>query len=201
MYKAIIFDVDGTILDTEDAVLDSLQETLLEVGLDYHKTDLRFALGIPGKKTIEQLNISHSKEFLERWQQKEFAFRDRIKIFAGLKEVFEKIPQGGVVTSKDALEMEQGFYPFGIAHYFDAIVCASDTENHKPHPEPLLKSLSMLGRKPNEALYIGDSPYDMAAAHAAGMHFGLALWGAKTTSGFEAADFIFEKPADVLGCI
>ncbi|MBQ4088370.1 MAG: HAD hydrolase-like protein, partial [Clostridia bacterium] len=57
-------------------------------------------------------------------------------------------------------------------------VCADHTEKHKPEPEPLLKYMELTGAKPDEVLYIGDSKYDEMCAHAAGVDFALATWGA-----------------------
>lgn len=201
MYKAIIFDVDGTILDTEKAVLHSLQEVLQEEGLSYTQEELRFVLGITGEKALSRLDILDEEIIFEKWVEREASLIHEVEIFDGIKETLQAIPQSGVVTSKNAVEMEKGFYPFGIDHHFDAIVCASDTTEHKPHPAPLLKNIELLDLTPTDVIYIGDSTYDMACAHAAGAHFGLALWGAKTKEGFEKAEFVFEKPEDILAHI
>ncbi|EOB5155222.1 HAD family hydrolase [Listeria monocytogenes] len=201
MYKAIIFDVDGTILDTERAVLQSLQAVLAEEGLSYELDELRFVLGITGAAAVEQLNILDQEKVLDKWIEREATFIEEVEVFEGIHKVLHAIPESGVVTSKNALEMEKGFYPFNIQDHFQAIVCASDTENHKPHPDPLLKGLEILGREPHEVLYVGDSSYDMKCAHAAGAHFGLALWGAKTTDGFKQAELVFEKPEDILAYV
>ncbi|WP_271000679.1 HAD family hydrolase [Listeria seeligeri] len=201
MYKTIIFDVDGTILDTERAVLHSLQAVLAEEGLTYDLDELRFVLGITGAAALAQLNILDEERILDKWIEREASFIDEVEVFDGIHKVLHAIPESGVVTSKNSLEMDKGFYPFGIHDHFEAIVCASDTENHKPHPDPLLKSLELLEREPHEVIYIGDSSYDMKCAHAAGVHFGLALWGAKSTEGFEAAEYVFEKPEDILAYV
>lgn len=201
MYKAIVFDVDGTILDTERAVLHSLQAVLAEEGLAYELDELRFVLGITGAAAVDQLAILDEEVILAKWIEREASYIEEVEIFEGIHKVLHAIPESGVVTSKNALEMEKGFYPFNIHDHFQAIVCASDTENHKPHPDPLLKGLSLLGREPDEVIYIGDSIYDMKCAHAASVHFGLALWGAKSTEGFEAAEYIFEKPEDILAYV
>ncbi|MEG0450304.1 MAG: HAD hydrolase-like protein, partial [Lysinibacillus sp.] len=76
-----------------------------------------------------------------------------------------------------------------------------DTEKHKPHPEPLLVCLEGLHATKNEAVYIGDSIYDMQCANSAGVKFALALWGSKTTNGFESADYVLNAPKDILNII
>lgn len=198
MYQAIVFDVDGTILDTEKAVLHSLQSVLAEEGHSYTQEELRFALGIPGEKAIQHLNIQNEEEILAKWMEREVQMASEVRLFDGIEAVLAQIPESGVVTSKNSYEMEKGFYPFGIGGHFNAIVCASDTMNHKPHPDPLLKAMEILARNPQEVLYIGDSPYDMACAHSAGADFGLALWGAKSEKGFEKAEHVFRQPSEIL---
>ncbi|WP_167629992.1 HAD family hydrolase [Listeria valentina] len=198
MYQAILFDVDGTILDTEKAVLHSLQSVLEEAGHFYTQEELRFALGIPGEKAIQRLNLLNADEILAKWMEQELQMVDEVRLFDGIEALLPQIPESAVVTSKNSYEMEKGFYPFGIGEHFNAIVCASDTVNHKPHPEPLLKAMELLARNPGEVLYIDDSPYDMACAHSAGADFGLALWGAKSEKGFEEAEHAFRRPSEIL---
>ncbi|MBC1316738.1 HAD family hydrolase [Listeria booriae] len=198
MYKTVIFDVDGTLLDTERVVLHALQVALGNAGLDYELADLRFALGITGAKALAQLGVENQESVMADWFAMEAKLTEDVEIFDGIVEVLEKLDGIGVVTSKNADEMETGFYPFNLAERFDAIVCASDTENHKPHPDPLLRCMAMLGADPATTLYVGDATYDMECAHAAGANFALALWGAKTTDGFERANHVLETPSDVL---
>jgi len=107
----------------------------------------------------------------------------------------------GIVTSKTAQEVVDEFEPFGLSEYFQHIVSASDTEKHKPNPEPLLKCLDALQVAPEEAIYIGDSIYDFQCAKQAGAKFALAHWGAKSTIGFEEADYVFYEPKDILAIV
>ena len=124
-----------------------------------------------------------------------------VPIFEGIIEVIMALPKAGIVTSKTAEEMNHSFYLINIDHHFHSVVCASDTEKRKPNPDPLELALKLLGCKADEAIYIGDSIYDMQCANAAGVDFRLALWGARTTLGFENAKYIFENPKNILNLI
>ena len=205
MFKYVIFDVDGTILDTEKAILKSLQKVLKEEGKDYEQEDLRFALGVPGDVTLKRLGIPDIERVSPKWSQTVLEFSQEVHIFNGLKEVIEALSASpirtGIVTSKTKQEVIDEFDPFGISNHFECIICATDTENHKPHPEPLLVCLDKLNAGKNEAVYIGDSIYDMQCAKSAGVKFALALWGSKSTEGFETADYVLKEPKDILELI
>ncbi|WHY78358.1 HAD family hydrolase [Neobacillus sp. WH10] len=201
MYSTFIFDLDGTIIDSELIGLTALQATLKEQGIEKDLDELRFSLGIPGLTTLEILNIADIPTTLESWLEKEKPLMKNVPIFEGIIDVINGLPKAGIVTSKTAEEMNHSFYLLNIDHHFHSVVCASDTEKRKPNPDPLELALKMLGCKADEAIYIGDSIYDMQCANAAGVDFGLALWGARTTSGFENAKYIFENPKDILNLI
>ncbi|MEH7356644.1 HAD family hydrolase [Neobacillus drentensis] len=201
MYSTFIFDLDGTIIDSELIGLTALQATLKEQGIEKNLDELRFSLGIPGLTTLEILNIADIPTTLESWLEKEKPLMKNVPIFEEIIEVIKGLPKAGIVTSKTADEMNHSFYLLNIDHHFHSVVCASDTEKRKPNPDPLELALKLLGCKADEAIYIGDSIYDMQCANAAGVDFGLALWGARTTSGFENAKYIIENPKDILNLI
>ncbi|SIT91087.1 HAD family hydrolase [Edaphobacillus lindanitolerans] len=203
MYKNIIFDVDGTILDTETAILNSLQQVLREEGREYSQDELKFALGIPGMDALRILKVDEMQRVHAKWSKTVLDFSHEVRVFEGLKEVISKLSgnpglKTGIVTSKTKQELIDEFDPFDMNHLFGCITSASDTDNHKPHPDPLLHCLNGLDADPDNSLYIGDSIYDMQCAHGAGVKFALALWGAKTTDGFEAADYVLNEPEDIL---
>lgn len=203
MIKAFIFDVDGTIIDTELAMLNSLQRTLLEEkGLTKSHEELRFILGIPGKDSLRMMNLEPVEELHEIWSAAVLDFSHNVTVFDGMQETLYQLQHAGrllgIVTSKIKQSMRDEFDQFNLNDYFNDIIDADDTVEHKPMPEPLLKSMENLGVQPHESLYIGDSIYDMKAAHAAGMKFALALWGSKKTEGFEQADYILNFPIELL---
>jgi len=197
MLQAIIFDVDGTILDTEQAILQSLQRTLREeTEREYALDELRFALGIPGKDTLKRLNVDDIETVHQKWSAAVLDFSQEVSVFPKLEAVIQSLAskplQLGIVTSKTRQEVTDEFDPFGLSDYFT---------QHKPHPEPLLTCLELLQVAPEDAIYIGDSVYDLQCAKQAGAKFALALWGAKTTKGYEEADYVLQEPTDILTII
>lgn len=205
MQTTLIFDIDGTILNNEEAVLQSLQQILKEEGKEYPTDALRFVLGIPGIEALEKLEIDDVERVHLKWCEVELDYSKEVKVFPDLENVLLKIAERpirtGIVTSKTRQELIDGFVPFGLNSIFEEIICATDTEHHKPHPEPLLTCLERLQVKQSEAIYIGDSIYDLQCAKSAGVKFALALWGSKTTKGYEEADFILTEPKDILDLI
>lgn len=201
MYKHIVFDVDGTLIDTEFAVLHSLQDTLKDVfGLNIALKELEFALGITGEKALEQIKVTDIHNVLDMWNKKLKLYKDKVVVFEGIKELLEVLTQRGyrlgIVTSKTKQEYKVEVTSFGLDKYFDIIICADDTSSHKPNPEPLLKYIELSQATLKETIYIGDSVYDKECADSANVDFAFAKWGNKRQN--IEAKYILDSPMDLL---
>lgn len=208
MYKNILFDVDGTLIDTEKPIIYSLQKVLREeLNIQKSYDDLLFVLGIPGKYSLEKLNIPKDKldYILNKWSYTISLNQNKMKLFDNmeyvLKNLYNKQVNLGIITSKNDEEMKNEFSPFNIDKYFTCIVTASDTKLHKPNPDPILKAMDNLKITRDRTIYIGDSVYDMKSAKSAGIAFGLAKWGTPTPNAFKNPDHSFNKPTDILKLI
>ncbi|OAB36687.1 HAD family hydrolase [Paenibacillus macquariensis subsp. defensor] len=202
MYNTIILDVDGTLIDTEKAVLESLQKMLaIEYNITKDVEDLEFVWGIPGSSSLPLLGIEDTEKGDILWNVYMKEFMDSISVFSGIRELLstlhERNIQIGIVTSKTKIELEDDFVPFGLMKYLSFVVCADDTVLHKPNPEPIQKFLEISGADPSRSIYIGDTTYDYQCARDAGVSFGLAVWGAKKDHGIDAKYF-FDNPNEVL---
>ena len=106
---------------------------------------------------------------------------DDLVAFEGIERVLERLKsegrQLGIVTAKRRRTVDLAFAILPLERYFDAVVTAEQTEHHKPHPEPVLTALDRLGSKPEEAAFVGDSPFDMGAGKAAGVFTVGVSWG------------------------
>ena len=183
-YKHIIFDVDGTLLDTEFAVLHSLQDTVMQYShISIPIDKLCFALGIPGKVALERLGIEDTIGANEYWNEMMQKYHKSIGLFDGINDTLSALRDKGyrlgIITSKTKSEFEMDFVPHGISHYFDSIICVDDSPKPKPYPDPILTYLNRNQILASEAIYIGDTEYDSLCAHSAGVDFGLALWGCR----------------------
>lgn len=208
MIKAVLFDIDGTLLDTEKQVIAGLQKTLCEQkGLQVADEDLFYTLGISGKQVVADFadSDSESDQLLQSWESKmKTNFKD-VQIFPGIVDLLEGLREKGlllaIVTSKNKSEFVDEVTPFGLNSYFQAVITASDTLKHKPNPEPVLKGLDELHVLAEQAIYVGDAVYDLRSGKAAGTKFALATWGAKFHSEFEQADYQLQHPQDLLQII
>ncbi|QQK08893.1 HAD family hydrolase [Miniphocaeibacter halophilus] len=209
MYKNILFDVDGTLIDTEKPIIHSLQKVLKEeLNIKKSYNDLLFVLGVPGKYSLEKLNIPKDKldYILNKWSHTISLNQSKMRLFDDIEYVLQNLYNNkinlAIITSKNDEEMKNEFSPFNIDKYFSSIVTASDTKLHKPNPDPILKAMDNLNITNKEkTIYIGDSIYDMKSAKAAGIAFGLAKWGTPTPNAFKNLDHSFNKPTDILKLI
>lgn len=183
-YDHIVFDIDGTLINTENAVFSGLKDTLQEVlGVEKTTEELLFTFGIPGEQALGMLGVKDPKAALLTWNKHIHKYWHTIDVFPGMREALAAIAATntgsmGIVTSKNRKEYEVEFCRFDISRYLTVAVTADDTSAHKPEPEPLLKYMELTGASPKRTLYVGDSIYDMRCAAAAGVDHVLALWGA-----------------------
>lgn len=181
-YRHIVFDIDGTLLNSADSDLLALQDTVAQLtGQVIPIPELIFSQGIPGQATLKRLGLDHIPDALPLWVRNVGKYEHTIVLFPGVREMVEILAARGfrlgVVTSRTQEEYARHVSPFGLDPCFSALVLADDTEKHKPDPEPLLKYLELAGTGPAETLYVGDSVHDSQCARAAGVDFALALWG------------------------
>ncbi|MBC7087941.1 MAG: HAD family hydrolase [Tissierellales bacterium] len=200
-YKHIVFDVDGTLIDSEYSILAALVDTLKEInGKDYTIDELRYVLGIPGAETLKLFEVKDIENALSLWLKNMDKYKDTIKIFDGVIEVLDLLNSKGyklgIVTSKLREEFDHDFNRFDIKKYFSTIVCADDTTLHKPYPEPLLKYMELNDIKNKDLIYIGDTGYDYECAKGANVDFALALWTENSHDELDAEIKLY-KPMDI----
>ena len=203
-YKHLVFDIDGTLLDTVHIHMKSLQKTLKDLrGEEIPVEKLTFSFGIPGVSTMEKLGFSDpvaaTDEWIRRYQM--IAGQLGMKLFPGIREVLEQLRQSevkiGIITSKIRMEYDTQFRELGIADWFETVITSSDTPKGKPYPDPMYAYLEKTGADKEEVLYFGDTVYDMDCARSAGVDQALVLWGCLAPDGIEAT-YRLKKSEDIL---
>ncbi len=201
-YNYYIFDLDGTLIDTEQAVLQTWQMTLKEFFPKrvFSLDDLKIVLGIPSEAALKKLNLCTEKDFADRWIDNYSIFSRKTTYFPGVTKALQTLKsqncQLGIVTSRKRKEYDEFFKSFNLDQFFTIMLWEEDTEKHKPDPQPLYKYLKLTGAKPETCIYIGDMSTDILCAKASGMAGGLAAWKDCENS-YPEADYIFRKPEEI----
>jgi len=204
-FPVVLFDLDGTLVDSAAAILGSF----------HHATETVLSRRFPDEQILAQVggtNLAYQMELLdpERVDELVRVYREHndpqyseLACFDGIVDVLAALKREGrrlgVVSAKRKPTVQRVFDGAGVGAYFDVVVGSDDTERHKPHPEPVLKALELLEAQPHEAAYVGDSPFDVAAARAAGVYAVAVGWGG--IHRVEDADAVVEAPEELLGVL
>jgi len=180
-YKAIIYDIDGTLLDTLKMNMIPLLKILHEEGFkDFtYETVLKYA-SYPGRKVLDELGIVNIDEVYARWVQYVNEYEEGASIYPGIIDLLKQVESmdliQAVVSAKTTNQYRIDVVSKGLDSFMKCRVLAEDTEKHKPDPEPLLKCCELLGLYSNEVCYVGDAYSDYLASIAAGVDFYYAKW-------------------------
>ncbi len=196
MLEAALFDFDGTLVDTTELIYQSMRHATGEVlGREIPRETLLANVGQPLPRQMEIIDAERAEALLESYRLHNHEHHDAlIGEFPGVEESLGRLRAAGVrvvvVTSKRRFSVEMALETFpGLGEVVDRFVTMEDTAEHKPHPAPLLKGLEFLGGvPPEEAAYVGDSPFDVAAAKAAGVKSVAVSWGAFSEDTLRAAE-------------
>ncbi|WP_287153034.1 HAD-IA family hydrolase [Candidatus Solincola tengchongensis] len=179
----LLFDLDGTLVDTIRLILRAFRETFRALGLPPRDDrEMLMEVGKPLYRQALDIDPGRADEIFRVYQEMyDKYYKELVKEYPGVREALAGLKERGyrlaVVTSKRFSNASLDLERFGLIPYLDVLVTAEDTENHKPDPEPVFKALEKLGGSAEKAVFIGDSPYDIRSAHAAGVRGGAAAWG------------------------
>jgi pyrophosphatase PpaX len=182
-YPVVLFDFDGTVVDSGAIILASMRhatETVL--ARRYSEQELMANVGGPGLEAqMEAFAPDRVEELVRVYREHNEALHDELEAFDGIEHVLTTLKDEGrrlgLVTAKRRGTVDLAFARLPIEHFFDVVVAGDETQLHKPDPAPLLLALRRLEANAKDAAYVGDSPYDMQAARAAGMHAIGVTWG------------------------
>ena len=183
-YGHIVFDVDGTLIDTALNILQSLKEALqTSDGIVCETEDLAFCLACTSVITLDRLGVKDPDATLALWIENEAKNAGMCRIFDDIPMLLESLRASGcrlgIITSRTHEELDLIFDVLPLRPYFSDIICSDDVAAPKPSPEPLLRYMELTGAERSDILYVGDTPHDMSCAAAAGTASALALWGAR----------------------
>jgi pyrophosphatase PpaX len=182
-FPVVLFDFDGTVVDSGAIILASMRHATLEVlGAEYSDAELLQAVGGPGLEAQMRVFAPDRVDELVRvYRAHNEPLHDELRACTGMEDVLVRLHEEGrrlgIVTAKRRSTVELGFASVPVKHLFETVVGGDETERHKPDPEPLLLAAERMGADPAETAYVGDSPFDIRAAKAANMHAIAVTWG------------------------
>ncbi len=216
-YKAVLFDMDGTVIDTNELILNAWQAVAeaMEPGLRFTKEDVISYYG----RTLEEAVVLLAKKLgkgevdVEKmssayWSYHMSHHHEITGVYPGMKEALEALKDAGIktgiVTSGINQSCSDELAEFGIRECFDVIVGGDDVSHPKPAPDPALLCCERLGTEPEEALMVGDSRHDIACGNRAGCRTALVSWTWCPQDDLlpeERADFLLNSPEELLDLI
>ena len=192
---ALLFDLDGTLVDSIELILSSFRYTFRQ-HLGEVPPDSKWIAGL-GTPLFTQLKEFTQDDALARamiatYRQYQLAHHDEfMRSYEGVTEAMAELRARGhttaVVTSKMSDLAVRALDFTGLRDTIDVVIGMEDTQRHKPDPEPVRVALAKLGRAANEAVFLGDSPHDIASGNAAGVITVAAQWGPFSRQELDAA--------------
>jgi pyrophosphatase PpaX len=181
---AVVFDLDGTLLDTIGLILASHRHaTQLVLGASPPDGVLREGIGRSLRAQMEALDAERAQDLYDAYRAYNHRVHDdHVRAFPGMLELCRRLRDRGVpvavATSKSADTVNMAFRLVPLEQLLDAVVTSDMTQRHKPDPAPIRLALELLGAEPAGACYVGDAPADIHAARAAGVSAVAVTWGA-----------------------
>jgi pyrophosphatase PpaX len=182
-FETVLFDLDGTVVDSGAIILASMRHATQEVlGRNYSDEELLQTVGGPGLEAqMRALAPDRVERLVDVYRAHNEPLHDSLEACVGIEDVLVRLHEEGrrlgIVTAKRRATVELAFARVPLGHLFEAIVGGDETQRHKPDPEPLLLAAERLGADAARTAYVGDSPFDIRAAKAAGMFAVAVTWG------------------------
>jgi pyrophosphatase PpaX len=182
-YDPVLFDLDGTVVDSGAIILASLRHATQTV-LGETIPDERLLATVGGSGLASQMrdfDPERVDELVRVYSEHNRPLHAELAACVGMLDLLQELKSGGrklgIVTAKRRATVELAFETVPIEHLFDVVVAGDETERQKPHPEPLLRALAQVGAPAGDAAYVGDSPFDIQAAKAGGLKAVAVTWG------------------------
>jgi pyrophosphatase PpaX len=204
---AVLFDLDGTLIDSIELILNSARYAFRDrQGHIPSDAEWLTGVGIPLVNMFRRYtaNDAEVEALIAKYREYQLEHHDRlVRCYDTVLETVDVIRAAGhpvaIVTSKAVWLAKRGLDHVGLGAHFDVIIGCDSCQRHKPDPEPVHIALERLGYGPDDAVFVGDSIHDMEAGRAAGVTTIAALWGPFTREDLAASrpDHFLERMADL----
>ena len=211
----VLFDLDGTLVDSIELILTSARYAFEGfAGRAPSDDEWRAGIGRPLQVMFREFAPDDAEvtRLIARYREYQLANHDRLlRAYEGIVPVVQELSRAGhpmaLVTSKSGWLALRALQHVGLEAEIPVIVGEDSCERHKPHPEPVHRALALLAAPPERAIFVGDSPHDVEAGRAAGVHTIGVTWGAFTRTEMHAsgADVVIHDvealPAAIAGFV
>ena len=211
MRPAILFDLDGTLIDSIELILGAARHAFVGFeGRAPSEEEWRAGIGRPLQTVLREFALDDAEvaRLIGRYRAYQLEHHDRlVRPYDGIVETVRWLSDGGhpmaLVTSKADWMAEKAMVLVGLDRLIPTIVGCDSCVNHKPHPEPVERALALLGVAPGDAIFVGDSPHDVESGRAAGVATVGVAWGAFTRDELErsGADVVIDRVEDLRGVV
>ena len=181
--QAVLFDLDGTLLDSSEQHWRALTAALEDFDFEPPSVArIRQLMGLPGLDTVLIVGVppEQAEEVWWRWAEWEGRLADLVHPFPGVASLLERLRAAGyrlgIVTSRPRISLDATPAAVDLLPYVDLLVTRDDTAEGKPHPAPVLHAFERLGLPPSQGVYVGDTPFDIEAGQRAGCLTVLTTW-------------------------
>lgn len=205
---AILWDLDGTLVDSIELIVAAAMNAFASrPGPSPTEAQIRNTIGRPLPTTFGPWLVDDNDlpYLISKYREYQLEHHDRLtNAYDGIVDAVAGLHAAGcrmgIVTSKVGFMAERALVHTGLASYMECIIASDSTTKHKPEPEPVLLALERLNAVAGETIFVGDSPYDMQAARAAGVHALGVGWGAFTAQALwdAGAEAVLNVPAELV---
>ncbi|MEC2160505.1 pyrophosphatase PpaX [Virgibacillus halodenitrificans] len=180
----ILFDLDGTLIDTNELITASFEHTFKKHNLSFTKEEIMGFNGPPLLDTFHNIDPERADVLVKTYREHNLAEHDRyVKAFPYAVETIQKLKNSGkkvgIVSTKMAKSVHMGLTLTGLEPLFNTIITYDDVQHAKPHPEPVIKAMKELDADGASTLMVGDNYHDIVAGKNAGVQTGGVSWAHK----------------------
>jgi len=182
-FPVVLFDLDGTIVDSGWIILASYRHaTTTVLGRDYPDEVLLARVGAGDlEEQMREFDAGKADELARAYREFYAPLHSELQAFPGMLELLRQLDEEGrtlgIVSAKRHDIVQLALDALGFGDTLDIVVGSDEAPRGKPHPDQILLALERLGADPDQTAYVGDAPFDVAAARAAGVHAVGVTWG------------------------
>lgn len=204
--NTVLFDLDGTLINTNELIISSFLYTLDKYYPNqYKREDVLPFIGPSLHDTFSKIDENRVEKLIQCYRDFNHEHHDELveeyeTVYETVQDLRKKGYKVGIVTTKARKTVEMGLALSKLKQFFNVVVTIDDVEHVKPHPEPIQKALQLLEAKPEEALMVGDNHHDIVGGQNAGVKTAAVAWTIKGRKYLESykPDYVLEKMSDLL---